>query len=155
VSDERVHQRAVKNGPRPLTSSWLIPALGYIVAVGALGVTSKLALRTLSWQELLLWATVGYVLTTTALLLMGEVGFHWETNSWWALASAVAVNGGLVFLYLALGAGEASKVIPVTAAYPALTLLLSALFLAEHVSAAKVGGMLLVVGGVVVLTISK
>lgn len=63
--------------------------------------------------------------------------------------------GALILLYAALSSGEASKVVPVTAAYPALTLVLSALFLSENVSPARIVGMLLVVSGVVLLTSAR
>ena len=60
----------------------------------------------------------------------------------------------LVLLYIALGNGEASKVVPITAAYPAVTLVGAALFLSEDITAGKVAGMLLVLAGVVVLTVA-
>lgn len=138
-----------------MTFSWLAPALAYVVVLGAVGVTSKLALRTMSWQEMLLWTAVLYAIAAVAVMLTGKAGFHWETNTWWALVSALCVVSALVFFYLALGAGEASKVVPVTAAYPAVTFVLSVMVLSEHISAVKVGGLLLVMGGVVVLTISN
>jgi bacterial/archaeal transporter family protein len=135
-----------------MTAKWLIPTLGYILVLGSLGVTSKLALRTLSWQDLLLWTTVGYIITSIFLLALNQADFHWESNVWWAILSAVLAISALILLYVALGTGEASKVIPVSAAYPAVTLILSAITLSEHVSLARVGGVLLVVAGVVVLT---
>jgi transporter family protein len=135
-----------------MTAKWLVPSLAYVGLLGALGVTSKLALRTLSWQDILLWTTVGYVITSIVLLGLGQTDFHWQGNTWWAAASAGVAIGALICLYLALGSGEAGKVIPITAAYPAVALILSALFLSEGISAAKVGGVALVVGGVIVLT---
>lgn len=143
------------HGPaRGLTSSWLAPTLAYVFTLGALGVTSKLALRTLSWQELVLWSAVAYALVAIGMLLAGKGSFHFESNTWWALLSAVIVVSSLCLLYIALGNGEASKIIPITAAYPAVTLILAGIFLSESVSLAKIGGMLLVLGGVVVLTVA-
>lgn len=138
-----------------MTAKWLIPTLAYVVLIGALGVTSRLGLRTLSWQDLLLWTTLGYVITSIVLLGLGQTSFKWETNTGWAILSAVCAIAGLVALYLALGNGEASKIIPISAAYPAVTLILAALFLSENVSLPRVGGMALVVAGVVVLTSSS
>jgi transporter family protein len=135
-----------------MTAKWLVPTLVYVVVLGALGVTTKIALRTVSWQDLLLWTTAGYVLVAAFLLISGQTGFHWEAGSWWVVLSAALTISALITLYLALGAGEASKVIPVSAAYPAVTVLLSAATLSEHVSLARLGGLALVVGGVVVLT---
>lgn len=134
--------------------AWLIPTLAYVVTLGALGVTSKLALRTLDWQELVIWTTGAYLLASVVLLAFGGGGIHLESNSWWAAISALIVVSSLVLLYIALGHGEASKIIPITAAYPAVTMIGAALFLSESITPAKVGGMLLVLAGVVVLTVA-
>lgn len=135
-----------------MAAKWLVPTLVYILCIGSLGVTSKLALRTLAWQDLLLWTTAGYIATAGVLLALGQTAFTWQPDVGWAILSAGLAIGALIFLYLALGSGEASKVIPVSAAYPAVTLVLSALTLAESVSLPRIGGMLLVIAGVVVLT---
>ena len=137
-----------------VSASWLVPTLAYVVTLGALGVTSKLALRTLDWQELVIWSAGAYLLVAVVLLAVGGGSIHFETNSWWAALSAFIVVSSLILLYVALGNGEASKIIPITAAYPAVTLIGAALFLSESISVAKVGGMLLVLAGVVVLTVA-
>ena len=77
-----------------------------------------------------------------------------QRGSGWAALSAVLAIGSMICLYLALGAGEASTVTAVSAAYPAVTLVLSALVLAERISPARVLGMALVIAGVVVLTVT-
>jgi transporter family protein len=137
-----------------VSAAWLVPTLAYVVTLGALGVTSKLALRTLDWQELVIWSAGAYLLVALVLLTLGGGSIHLEVNSWWAALSAFIVVTSLILLYIALGNGEASKIIPITAAYPAVTLIGAALFLSESISLAKVGGMLLVLGGVVVLTVA-
>lgn len=134
---------------------WLAPALGYIAAVGFLGISAKLALRTLDWQDLVPWTAAAYVLTAAVLVATGQARLGWNTGTGWAVASAALAVAALILLYSALSAGDASKVVPVTAAYPAVTLVLSAAFLSEHVSPARIAGMLLVVGGVVLLTAAR
>lgn len=134
------------------TARWLIPTLAYLVDVGALGVTSKLALRTLVWQDLLLWVGVGYVLVAAVFATIGGTKLRFTSGTSWAILAAALAIGGVISLYMALGTGEASKVIPVSAAYPAVTLVLSAALLSERPSVARVGGMCLVVVGVVILS---
>ncbi len=134
---------------------WLVPTLVYIVAVGALGVTSKLALRTLQWPDMILWSGVGYVFVAAVLLAIGQTKLEIVTGTSWAVLSAGAAIVGLVALYLALGTGEASKVIPVSAAYPAVTLALSVSALSERVSLLRVAGTGLVIAGVVVVTAAR
>jgi bacterial/archaeal transporter family protein len=134
---------------------WLIPTLGYVVFLGALGVTSKLALRSLPWQTLILTVGIGYLLTASVLGGLGQIRLEWDIDLFWAAVSAALAIASLVLLYVALGTGEASKVVPVSAAYPAVTLILAAIFLSEALTAGRVAGMLLVVAGVVVLTSVK
>lgn len=135
--------------------SWLVPAIGYVLALGALGVTSKLALETLTWQQLLPWTLLAYGVAVTVLLAMGQADLRWHSGSGWAVATAALAVGSLILLFVALGLGEASKVVPVTAAYPAATVVLAALFLGENISLARVVGMLMVIVGVVVLTLAR
>jgi uncharacterized membrane protein len=135
--------------------SWLAPAIAYVLALGALGVTSKLALETLTWQQLLPWTLLAYGVAVAALVARGETDWGWHAGTGWALASAALAVGSLILLYVALGLGDASKVVPVTAAYPAATVVLAAIFLGEHISPARIVGMLLVIFGVVVLTIAR
>ena len=137
-----------------MNAAWLVPTLVYVVTLGALGVTGKLALRSLGWQELVVWTAAAYALAAVMILALGHGSLHFNGDTWWAAISAVIVVSSLVLLYVALGHGEASKIIPITAAYPAVTLIGAALFLSESITLAKVGGMLLVLAGVVVLTIA-
>jgi transporter family protein len=134
--------------------AWLIPTIGYVVALGVWGVAGKLALRSLSWGDVLVVTAVVYGLTAIVLLALGRGGVRFEANTWWALVAAVCVVSALIFFYLALESGEASKVVPISAAYPAVTLVLSAIFLAESISLVKVGGLVLVIGGVVLLSVA-
>ncbi len=138
-----------------LTMAWLLPTLGFVVTLGAVGVTSKLALRTLVWQDLIVWTTVVYVVVAAYLLVSGQGSFGSGRDVWWALLTAVLAIISLIMLYLALGKAPASKVIPVSAAYPAFTLLLAALVLSEDISLVKVVGLALVIGGVVLITSSS
>lgn len=135
-----------------MTGSWLLPTLIYVFAIGALGVVGKRALATLAWPVLIVWMGVGYAITVTVLAAAGQVHLAFTGDTWWAIASATLAIGGLVLLYVALGTGEASKVVPVSSAYPAVTLILSAIVLSEQLTVAGVVGVVLVIGGVVVVT---
>jgi bacterial/archaeal transporter family protein len=135
--------------------SWFVPALGYVLALGALGVTSKLALKTLTWEDLLPWTLLAYGVAVAVLMAFGQAGWKWQSGTGWAVASAILAVAALILLYVALGRGDASKVVPVTAAYPAATVVLSAVFLGENISLVRVLGLLMVIVGVVVLTLAR
>lgn len=68
----------------------------------------------------------------------------------------IAGAGGMIFFYLALHAGDISKVKPIAFTIaPTTAVILGWLFLGESMSAQKIVGVLLVIAGVLVLTASK
>jgi uncharacterized membrane protein len=136
-------------------AKWLVPTLGYAMALGAAGVTSKLALRSVTWQGLVLLITPVYICTTLALVAIGGIEIGGGINVFWGVVSSILMVAALILLYVALGGGEAAKVASVGAAYPAVTLIGSALFLGEAFTPGRALGVALVIGGVVVLTSVK
>lgn len=128
--------------------SWLAPAIAYVFALGALGVTSKLALNSLSWQQLLPWTLAAYAFVVGVMLGVGQTDFRWHSGTGSAVVTAALAVGSLILFFVALGLGDASRVVPVTAAYPAATVLL----LGESITPIRIAGLLLVIGGVVLLT---
>ena len=135
--------------------AWLLPTLYYVVAVGALGVTGKLALRTLDWPDLILWTGAGYIVVASFLLAIGQTSLRVSHDTGCAIASGALAISSLIALYLALGHGDAGKVISITAAYPAVTLVLAAAFLSEALTIGRVAGTVLIIAGVVIVTLAK
>ena len=70
------------------------------------------------------------------------------------LVAGVVVNPvlGQLALFKALKFGEASRVIPIAASYPVVTVILAALFLGEKLTAPKVAGVLCIVVGIGLVT---
>ena len=70
------------------------------------------------------------------------------------LVAGVVVNPvlGQLALFKALKFGEASRVIPIAASYPLVTVILAALFLGEKLTAPKVAGVLCIVVGIGLVT---
>lgn len=135
-------------------STWLLPTALYTVALGVVGVTSKVALRALSWQELLIWTGASYVVVTAILLLYGtRLQLHTGVEGAMAASTAVIAPVAMLLLFVALNAGGAARVIPITSAYPIVTVGLAAVFLKEPVTLMALGGVVLVVAGVALLTI--
>ena len=137
----------------PRQRHWLLPALGYVVAVGALGVTTKLALEDMTWPELVLWTAAAYAVIAALLILAGGARLRLVPEARYGGLSGALAATALILLFLAVDAGDVSRVVPITSAYPVVTVALAALLLAERVTALRVGATLLVVGGVVLLSI--
>ena len=137
----------------PRSWGWLPATLVFTGGLGAVGVTSRLALETLTWQDLVVWATLAYAVASAVVLGLARARGEnlLRTNGWAALSSVMAV-ASLAALYVALGEGEASTVIPISSAFPIVTLLLAWLLLGERLTARRSLGTVVVVAGVVVIT---
>ena len=53
--------------------------------------------------------------------------------------------------YYALKLGEVSKIVPITSAFPIITVLIAVIFLSEKMTIFKGSGILLIIGGIVLL----
>ncbi len=131
-------------------AGWVVPTLFYIVFLGASGVTTKLALRTITWEQMVLWVPIVYVGVSVVLLASGT-RFPLGAGGGWAALTAVCVAAALVLFFIALTHGEAATVVPVSSVYPLVTLAGAALFLSEQVTVVRGLGTALVVAGVVLL----
>jgi uncharacterized membrane protein len=136
----------------PLLTGWIPPTLAYIVLLGAAGVTAKLALRTISWQQLVLWVPLLYIMFAVAFVVGYGTKFPLGVGGAWAAATAFCASSVLVLFLYALTKGPASQVTPASSAYPIVTVIGSALFLSEKVTLIRGVGTALVVAGVVLLS---
>jgi transporter family protein len=143
----------VGSGERAGTAGWLVPTLAYVAMVGLLGVTTKLALDDLRWPELVVWTAIAYALIAVGLVAAGQRWLDLNRGALFAATSGSLAASALIMLFLALDAGEVSRVVPITSSYPVVTVLLAAAFLAERVDARRVGATVLVVIGVTMLSV--
>jgi transporter family protein len=70
-----------------------------------------------------------------------------------ALEGICAALLGQLFYYYALKSGEASVVVPLIAIFPLFTFIIATIFLGDKISLSKVGGIVFIVLGVVLLRI--
>lgn len=130
---------------------WLLPALGAMVCLGLMGITTKLALRTIEWQQIVFWVPICYAVFAVLFAVFNNAKFPLGRGGFWAAMTGICASAGLVLVMLALSHASASTVIPVTAVYPALTVVVAAIFLSESFTVPKVIGTLLVVAGAVII----
>ena len=133
-------------------TAWLLPTFGYIVLLGATGITARLALRTISWEQMVLWVPIAYAMFALLLIAFRGARFPLGAGGGWAAVTAFCAAGALILFFVALTHGDAGKVVPVSSAYPVVTVLGAALFLSEPITGVRVAGTVLVVLGVVLLT---
>lgn len=131
---------------------WVPVALAYTLGVGALGITTKLALRELNWAGILVCTGSIYAVAAVGLLATGlpDVGRGWPLV-FGAVTGALAA-GSLILFFVALSLGPANRVVPVTAAYPVVTVVLASLFLGEPLALRSLIGSAIVAAGIIVVT---
>jgi drug/metabolite transporter (DMT)-like permease len=131
---------------------WIPPTIVYIVLLGAGGVTAKLALRTITWEQLVLWVPILYAVIALGLVVLKDTSFPLGGGGAWAAATAFCASSALVLFFYALTKGPASQVTPATSAYPIVTVIGSILFLSEKLTLIRGLGTALVVAGVVLIS---
>lgn len=111
---------------------WWVWSLLTVVFWGLWGVFTKLALVRWNWLQLFVLAGVIGVVVTLGLALVTRPSLAVPAQSWLPALLAVGLGFcGTVTFYLALEHGKTAIVIPFTAAYPVVTVLVSIIFLRE------------------------
>ena len=124
--------------------NWLGFSLLALGLWGVWGFLGKVAAQHLPSPLIYLLAISGHLAVVAYLLGRGIGAVAWEP---WgmgaALGSGLAMAVGLLFFYEALGRGPAAAVVPLTALYPAVTVVLSRVFLQEALTLRHVTGLAL------------
>jgi len=114
---------------------WFWFALVVLGFWGACGILQKLSTNHISAASALIWLVVGYILLLP-LLYPGKVLFHYSTqNIIWGLLSGFLSTLGSCGLYAALkSGGKASIVVPISAMYPLVVVVLAPFILRESIT---------------------
>ncbi len=134
---------------------WLAYSLATLALWGAWGVLLKFASEaSRSWKEVYVTTNLAIIAVVALILLLeGPQALLKGRAGLVALAAGFAGTLGFIFMVAALEAGgQASVVIPITSAYPVVTVVLSRMVLGEHLDAWKIIGVVMVTAGVMVLS---
>jgi transporter family protein len=130
-------------------------AAATIVAWGTWGVFSKLAVERID-QQVLIWGSLIVIppIYLVYLVASGQlVPLKMSTPGiTFAMLGGVGAALGTVCFYLLLARERASLTVPMTSLYPALTVLLSVIFLKEHLGGTHVLGILFALAAVALLS---
>jgi transporter family protein len=133
--------------------NWLGFSLLALGLWGVWGFLGKVAAQNLPAQMVYLLTISGHLVLVAFILVNGLGPVAWQP---WgvgaALASGVAMAVALLFFLKALARGPALVVVPLTALYPAVTVLLSWLFLREALTLRHLAGLALALAAVWLLS---
>jgi len=134
-------------------TGWLGYALLALAFWGGWGLFSKMAAVHLPVRQIFIVELGAYLVVAAAVLVLRP-----QPLTWPAAGVAAALGAGFcgalgLFCFLgALGAGQAAVVVPLTALYPIVTVILSLVFLQEALSLRQVAGIVLALGAVWLLS---
>lgn len=134
--------------------NWLVFSLLCIFLWGLWGFILKFTYKDLSWiQTYFLSSLASFTLATLIFLYCkGKVSLQ-HRSTYIAVLAGVFGSAGYVFFMKALDTGKASIVIPLTAMYPVVTVVLALLFLGEKVSVYQAIGIVLAVAAIILISI--
>jgi len=135
--------------------------LGVATAVswGTSDFIARFAIRTTGVVRALFGVQVwGALLLTILLLFAGDWGHLFDGSGWppwaWGIAAGSINTGAMLALYRAFSVGKMAVVAPISAGYPALTVLLSA-FSGERFPLCRALGILATLAGVILVAASE
>lgn len=120
---------------------WLWFSLLVLLAWGTLGIVQKLATNLISAESALVWSVIGF-LVLQPILYGGPSPLHYTSASLaWALLNGVFNGLGAWTLMAAMSAGgKASLVMPITAMYPLLVVLVAPVLFHESITRLQAAG---------------
>jgi len=126
------------------TPEWFIPAVVTLILWGVWGLFQKLATNHMAPRDVYLVAVVGMIAVALVVLATSDSPLQLNARgmSLALLAGICSSLGGFLFLH-AVSRGKASIVIPFTALYPLVTIILSFTVLNETISAKQGMGIVL------------
>jgi drug/metabolite transporter (DMT)-like permease len=122
---------------------------------GSADLLARFATRSIgTFRTMLYMQLTGFLLLTAAMHWLGGWGHLTDGSGWqvwaWGIGAGVLNTSGTLALYRSFEIGKMSVVAPISAAYPALTMMLAALS-GERLTAARFAGIALIIGGVVLV----
>jgi transporter family protein len=132
---------------------WCLPAALVLLTWGLVGLLQKLSTNYLSAESALIWLVVGYVLLLPWLYSSRSVFTYPVRSLVFALSSAVLNTLGAWALLAAMkSGGKASIVVPLTALYPLVVVVMAPVVLHESIGLVQGIGILCALASVVLLS---
>lgn len=132
---------------------WFFFAATVLLCWGIVGLLQKLSTNRVSAESALIWLVVGFLLLTPV-FYPGRSVFHYSLRSLLFILACSALNAlGALALFAAMkNGGRASIVVPLTALYPLIVVLIGPLVLRESITKLQAGGVICALAAVVLLS---
>lgn len=132
--------------------NWLVYAILCMIAWGLWGIMIKLASRSMPWYEVYFVSSLASFLIASTIFMIFRGGGVKSYGIFYAILAGVFGGLGYIMFVKALEKGKASIVLPLTALYPAVTVVLAVLLLKEKITLTQVIGIMLAMIAVILLS---
>jgi uncharacterized membrane protein len=142
----------------PMNATAVMGAVLTMLCWGSAAIFDKLGMKGVGNPVVALVVRLGVATVVTFVFAAATGAFRdlkaVPSSSLWALAAGAILASALgqAFYFLAIKHADASRIVPFTASYPAVALLLGILILHEPLTVPKVAGTALVLGGLMLLS---
>ncbi len=116
----------------------------------------KIAIDKLGIGRAILWSTLAFILIDLAIfgaLVYYKIPTSFELGSWAAIGAGICSSTAFLIFYWLLQRTQASIAVPLTALYPALTVVLAVLILKEKIKLVNAVGVLLAIAAGILLAL--
>jgi len=135
---------------------WFFPSISALFLWGLWGFLGKVASQNIPNKPLLLLGSLGFALTFPIIYLILPREFRFNPtnmNYYYAILSGIFGGIGVLFFYIGLDRGDASRVVAFTAMYPFVTFTLSFILLHETFTVYKMIGIISAIAASILLSI--
>lgn len=123
--------------------TWILYSIITLILWGLWGFLGKISSQHMPNKTLVIIACLGFALSFPIVYALFPKSFTFSFNKpsyYAALFSGIIAGLGVIFFYIALDKGDASRVVAFTAMYPLITVVLSYFFLHESMTVYKILG---------------
>ncbi len=134
--------------------NWLMSCLAAVVCWGFWGFLMKLASEHFNWHQMFVVTSIVTLATSSLIFVFLKPSINVHSPGFvYAFLAGVAGVLALIAFYTALGVGKAIIVVPLTALYPVVTIILSYLILNEKIAFVKGIGVMLALVAILLVSI--
>jgi uncharacterized membrane protein len=127
---------------------WLLA--GYLLVTGIMTYFQKVAVVSMGWQTTLFWTwTTAYIINMVAVL--PKTNFGITKYSLLGVGIGVCASFTTLIFYRVMEKYDVSRYVPIMGLYIVIPVILSAIFLKDHLSAQKVVGIGLAMAAIVLI----
>ncbi len=133
--------------------NWLILSFCTLIGWGLWGVFIKIASKTLEWYQTFILGTGVSIIFSIILYSTYKPDINIvNKGSLFAILSTIVSSIAFITFYLAMQKKSASIIVPLTSLYPAVTVILSFLFLKEKITLSQFIGIIFAIIAVVLIS---